>query len=352
MARAFIVLLLFGIPAWSQDIDIAIRPDPLHVESAGGNLQPMERLFFHIIVHNTSTKPLTIESLQFELGNGQVSTLSGKYSGAGLMSLFDSAIDRRRIEPTARETLELGPDERKAVTDIFLEWPIGHVGDAIAVEVHYQIDGKTTSHKTTGMLERFAGFTGRLPLNGVWYVSAEHGYVDHHKRSAIEAFAYDFLQIGANGRSYQRDGARNTDYFAYGEKVVAAGGGVVAAVRGDIPENVPGTINPENPGGNFVVIDHGQDQFSYYGNLRNIAVKVGARVEAGDTIGEVGNSGDSREPHLHFHVMNSANIEEADPLPVLFRNWRPQAYGRSTVVQDDPELLPRGEFVEPSVGLP
>ena len=346
-------MLLFAIPAYSQDIDIAIRPGALHVESSEGNLQPMERLFFHIVVHNTSTKPVTIESLQFELGSGQVATLTGKYSGAGLMSLFDSAIDRRRIEPTAKQTLELAPDERKAAADIFLEWPIGHVGDVAAVEVHYQIDGKSTSHKVTAMLNRFAGFTGRLPFDGVWYVSAEHGFLDHHKRSAIEAFAYDFLQIGANGRSFQREGARNTDYYAYAKKVVAAAGGVVAEVRNDVPENVPGTINPENSSGNYVIIDHGQDQFGYYGNLRsNIPVKVGARVEAGQAIGEVGNTGDSREPHLHFHIMNKASLDEADPLPVLFENWRPQAYSRSILTRAEPGWIPRGEFVESSVRLP
>src|SRR5688572_17656892 len=229
MTRTFIVLLLFVSRGYSQDIDIAIRPDALHVETSVGNMQPMERLFFHVIVHNTSTKTITIESLQFELGSGQVASLTGKYTGAGLMSLFDSAIDRRRIEPTPKQTLELPPDERKAVADIFLEWPIGHVGDAISVEVQYQIDGKSTSHMATETLQRFAGFTGRLPFDGIWYVSAEHGYVDSHKRSAIEAFAYDFLQIGASGRSFQRDGTRNTDYYAYGEKVAAVKGGIVAA---------------------------------------------------------------------------------------------------------------------------
>src|SRR5512134_1620535 len=122
MTRALILLLLIASTGYAQDIDI--RPDVLYLEGTAGNLQPMERLFFHVILHNIATRPITVEWLQFALGSGQVASLTGKYSGAALTVLFDSAIDRRRIEPTPKQTLEIAPDQRKAVTDIFLEWPL------------------------------------------------------------------------------------------------------------------------------------------------------------------------------------------------------------------------------------
>ena len=119
-------------------------------------------------------------------------------------------------------------------------------------------------------------------------------------------------------------------------------------MRNDIVENVPGEPNTTAPGGNLVIIDHGDNQYGYYGHLRpgSIKVKAGSRIRAGDPIGEVGNSGDSLEPNLHFHVMNNLDPTQADGTPVIFVNWKAQSYSRSPVVRSQ-GIIPRGEFVEP-----
>jgi murein DD-endopeptidase MepM/ murein hydrolase activator NlpD len=97
-----------------------------------------------------------------------------------------------------------------------------------------------------------------------------------------------------------------------------------------------------------VIIDHGNGQFGYYAHLKpfTVTVKKGAKVKAGEILGEVGNSGDSLEPHLHFHVMNNADPAEGDGIPVVFENWKAQSYGRSPVARQE-GILPRGEFVQP-----
>jgi murein DD-endopeptidase len=55
--------------------------------------------------------------------------------------------------------------------------------------------------------------------------------------------------------------------------------------------------------GNFIVIDHGNRIFSYYMHLKELTVKEGARVNAGDLIGRVGSTGLSTAAHLHVSVM-------------------------------------------------
>jgi murein DD-endopeptidase MepM/ murein hydrolase activator NlpD len=120
-------------------------------------------------------------------------------------------------------------------------------------------------------------------------------------------------------------------------------------VRSDVAENSPGeSTNLTTPSGNVVIIDHGNNQFGYYAHLKpfTVSVKAGARVRAGDALGEVGNSGDSSEPHLHFHVMNNADPEQADGIPLLFETWKAQSYSRFPVVRQS-GILPRGEFVQP-----
>jgi murein DD-endopeptidase MepM/ murein hydrolase activator NlpD len=59
----------------------------------------------------------------------------------------------------------------------------------------------------------------------------------------------------------------------------------------------------ENDGryGTAVIIDHGA-QRSLYAHLNSVAVKIGARVEAGQPIGAVGESGFATGPHLHFEI--------------------------------------------------
>ena len=55
--------------------------------------------------------------------------------------------------------------------------------------------------------------------------------------------------------------------------------------------------------GNFVEIDHGYGYKTVYGHmLGDLPVKKGERVERGQTIGKLGNSGRSTAPHLHYEV--------------------------------------------------
>jgi murein DD-endopeptidase MepM/ murein hydrolase activator NlpD len=264
------------------------------------------------------------------------------------MTLFDSAIDRHRIEPTSKNTLDISPDQRKSISDVFFDCPAGFIGEVLVVEAQYRVGTRVQSSKSSTLLKRTPSFSGRLPFDGVWYVLSEHGYQDLHKRYLAEAFAYDFIQVGANGKSYQQDGKHNSDYYAYGKKVLAAKDGTVVFVRTDTYENDPGRTNLNNPGGNVVVIDHGDSQFGYYAHLRpnSITLKPGAKVKAGDPIGEVGNSGESYEPSLHFHVMNNPDSNLGDGIPAVFDNWKAQSFSAFPTDREQ-GLIPRGEFVQP-----
>ena len=54
--------------------------------------------------------------------------------------------------------------------------------------------------------------------------------------------------------------------------------------------------------GNMIVIAHGDDVFTVYAHNRKNKVDKGDRVERGMTIAEVGNTGRSTGPHLHFEI--------------------------------------------------
>ena len=54
--------------------------------------------------------------------------------------------------------------------------------------------------------------------------------------------------------------------------------------------------------GNMIVIHHGQDLFTLYAHLSKIEVKAGDKVQSGQQIGEMGQSGAATGSHLHFEV--------------------------------------------------
>ncbi|HET9132359.1 MAG TPA: M23 family metallopeptidase, partial [Terriglobia bacterium] len=327
---------------------IGTRPDAIYVEHMDGNITPMDRVFFHIVLHDISKETLNVDWVRLDLTNSTGVVLSVQYSGMALMNLFDSSIDRHRIEPTPKNTLEIQPDQRKSISDVFFDCPSGFIGEVLIVEAQYRIGTKVQSVKSSTLLKRTPSFSGRLPFDGVWYVLNEHGYLDLHKRYLAEAFAYDFIQIGANGKSYQQEGRRNSDYYAYGKKVLAAKDGTVVFVRTDVYENDPGRTNLNNPGGNVVIIDHGDNQFGYYAHLRpnSTTLKPGAKVKAGDPIGEAGNSGESYEPGLHFHVMNNADSNLGDGIPVVFDSWKAESFS-AFPTERERGLIPKGEFIQP-----
>lgn len=54
--------------------------------------------------------------------------------------------------------------------------------------------------------------------------------------------------------------------------------------------------------GNLIVLDHGYNYTTRYAHLSKMHVKAGQMVKRGDLIGEVGNTGKSTGPHLHYEV--------------------------------------------------
>jgi murein DD-endopeptidase MepM/ murein hydrolase activator NlpD len=63
--------------------------------------------------------------------------------------------------------------------------------------------------------------------------------------------------------------------------------------------------------GKHIVIKHDNTFKSMYAHLSTVDVKIGDKVKAGDKIGEVGNSGSSISPHLHYEVIKEG--EKVNP---------------------------------------
>jgi murein DD-endopeptidase MepM/ murein hydrolase activator NlpD len=69
--------------------------------------------------------------------------------------------------------------------------------------------------------------------------------------------------------------------------------------------------------GNYIVIDHGGGRATLYAHLSKRSVNKGDSVKRGDKIGEVGSTGLSTGPHLHFECQE--NGEYKNPINYLVK---------------------------------
>ncbi len=85
------------------------------------------------------------------------------------------------------------------------------------------------------------------------------------------------------------------------------------------PGKVVIATNSHDGYGNKIVIDHGNGYKSVYAHLSRFNVKYGQEVNLASIIGEVGNSGSSIAPHLHYEVR--INNQAVDPANYFYRDF-------------------------------
>ena len=149
------------------------------------------------------------------------------------------------------------------------------------------------------------------------------------KLSLTEEFAVDWVRLGDNGATFSGDSLKNQSYLAYNQDVLAAASGRIIKVRDGIAENKP-TQNPpaehldlETLAGNHIVQDFGDGRYALYAHLipGSLRVHVGDVVVQGEVLGRLGNSGNSTQPHLHFHVMDGPEPLGPRGVPFYIASW-------------------------------
>lgn len=177
-----------------------------------------------------------------------------------------------------------------------------------------------------------------FPVKGTWIATDIYSTIDSHRWCYNSEFAFDLGQLDNNLLFINKDYMNNVDFVHYGKKVVAIADGEVVDCFTRFPEHSLGYPNKmskeeydkleEKYGpiartcGNYVIIKHLYDEYSVYCHMipESLTVNIGDRVEQGQVIGQIGNSGNSICPHLHFHLMDGKDILSARGLPCYFTN--------------------------------
>lgn len=238
----------------------------------------------------------------------------------------------------------LNPGEALLLTN----QPFAYKGarDSVRVRVQFVREGRTVETSASLPINSAMSKTEfRFPMSGQWFSAVGPTPHTAHRWALPEEFAFDIVGLGDGTRSYSGSGTAFEDYHAYGADILAAADGRVVVVKADVAED-PTTLR--QPGetveaygervgayqmqlvasdinsiaGNYIAIDHGNGEFSFYAHLKpgSITVKIGDVVKSGQAMAQLGSSGNSTEPHLHFQVCDRPEPLACAGIPVNFTN--------------------------------
>jgi murein DD-endopeptidase MepM/ murein hydrolase activator NlpD len=135
----------------------------------------------------------------------------------------------------------------------------------------------------------------RLPFTGEWLVlwGGRTLAQNRHASSPDQRFAYDFAV---------KDGSCS------GRPVLAPGAGTVV----DVVDSVADTAQL----GSYVVIDHGNGEFSFLAHLQHgsVAVTRAQHVKPGEPVGLCGT-------HLHYHMQSTPSFMVGAGMPAQFQHY-------------------------------
>jgi murein DD-endopeptidase MepM/ murein hydrolase activator NlpD len=154
-----------------------------------------------------------------------------------------------------------------------------------------------------------------LPFKGEWTVfwGGDTKELNYHVENEAQKGAFDIVITDENGKSYNNNGEKNGDYYAFEKELIAPCEAEIVLVVDGIKDNKPGEFNPIYIPGNTVILKTNNGEYLFFAHFKqnSIVVKQGQKVKKGELLGLCGNSGNSSEPHLHFHIQNVEDFNKA-----------------------------------------
>jgi hypothetical protein len=371
---AVMIILIFPSTAWSVE-QINIRylvqgKKVIPVTCRIGIWEITDIKLPDLVVTNKQKTPVTIDQVDVIGKVSGIETVRLQISGKLLSEAIAGTADMLNKEKPPLPTVQLSSGNVVLPEGTLSENGTAVKGQSVLLPLskiaylhhvgHMKIDGLEIKLTMKSVRKKtIASFPVQLTLYEVKgkYIFPVKGDVQmaflplsyiHHRGSASQEFAMDL--VGAN----QKDAASFTeisrpnpktlsDYSIWGREVLAIGNGVVVEMGDKFPEErMSDPTQFTKPGyalshikelipkigwtnavaGNYVVIDHGNGEFSAYCHLQegSIRVKTGDKVNQGMAIAKVGNTGNSGAPHLHFQLMDSQDFFIANGLPMMFEN--------------------------------
>jgi hypothetical protein len=138
-----------------------------------------------------------------------------------------------------------------------------------------------------------------------------------------ESYGVDLVKLNPWGTRANGPAPRVPEAYAiFGDPIVAPCAGTVITAVDGIPDMPPGQADRKHMAGNHVIVQCG-DAWIVLGHMHrgSVCVRGGDHVSVGQRLGNVGNSENTDEPHLHIHAQRPGTPSVplgGDPVPILF----------------------------------
>ena len=302
--------------------------DPIPVVGSDGRTH----LAYELVLTNVTPDAVAIRSLAVSSSDQQLLTLDG----AALTALARRGSGRPGLDldggEYARLTLDValpeGSPTPTSLTNTLTVAPPKPQPPLIPAVIAEPISVRVSPHQAV---------TLESPLQGDGWLNGDGCCIPSAHRTAAnpingrlwlaERFAIDWVRLDAAGKMFVGDPSALASYPYYGAEIHSVAQSTVVGVVDGLPDQVPGRTPTGLPldqyGGNHVVAKISDGVFVFYAHLKpgSVRVKVGDSLRPGQTVGLLGNSGNSDAPHLHFHAMNGPDPLRSAGIPYVYRQF-------------------------------
>jgi hypothetical protein len=323
-------------------VSVAASISPSPVEGTDGRVH----LVYELLMVNFGADPATVASVEV-LDAGDQSRVLDSLSGSDVATHFKIASIATPTAPAAvmgagqegivwldASVPDGTPVPRAVVHRVHITFPRSQGGGLIPADVTVTVAPTWVSGVPAPVIAPPLAGARWLDVNGCCSeVTSHRGAVNplNGTTNFPERTAIDFIQLNDKDELYTGDPTKLSSYAYYGTPVTAVADGEVVAATDGLPDQVP-TMEPalgELPlgdfGGNNVIEKFEYQGHTFYAFYAHMApgsvtahVRVGDHIHTGQVVGQLGNSGNSSAPHLHFQVMDTPSALSGQGLPYEF----------------------------------
>ncbi len=348
-------------PAPDQVTAVSVAPtiSPVPVMGTDGRIH----LPYELLMVNFGTGPATIVSVQ-ALDREHPARVLDSLTGSDMGSHFEVATIGGSPGPNA----VLGPGQEgvvwmdatvdgwssvpsEIVHKVEVKFPTGQAGGLVPADVTVTVAPTKVSHLPAPVIAPPLAGKRWFDANGCCStVTAHRGSVNplDGRTNFPERSAIDFIQLNDRNTLFTGPATELSSYAYYGTPVTSVADGQVVALQDGLPNQVP-TVEPplgklplEDFAGNHVIekfVYAGHTYYALYAHMKpgsvSAHVHLGEYLHVGQQVGQLGNSGNSAAPHLHFQVMDRPTALASQGIPYEFDRSYLRGRAASENVVDD-----------------
>lgn len=317
-------------------------------------------------IKNSSDKNLILKDIKFELYTSNTLVKEVVYQGESLSNIIKKFAENGTWlgkgfgaklflgeegfwNPECyTDCVEMKPNQETGIFNEYFVVIYDKVIDKLVIKVNYLQCEEEHVHELKIPLIQYKNKNQYiLPLKGSISTCGNYNSLPDHRQHYSMEFAFDMAQYNVDQKLCYKENMCDDDYIVFGKDILAIADGEVVDCYYSFDITTSWNWDERKPYidkyglaaqcGNYIVLKHENEEYSFYGHLltNSLTIKNGDKVKQGQVIGNVGNTGLSNCPHLHFQLMDGPDFLTARGLPCSFLNITDVAGNKINFIQEE-----------------